>query len=100
MEVHNMGLLSKLIGSIVYIIKTPLTNGRNAYRYGLPLAAALLGYWHLVQGGFADASVAYVSIRYLPPTGLDDLVLIGQIVLGAAVLMGAKHFIGMVRRDL
>lgn len=95
-----MGLLSKLIGSIVYTIKTPLTNGRNAYRYGVPIAAALAVYWHLVQGRFADAPIAYVSIRYLPPTGLDDIVLIGQIVLGAAVLMGTKYFVAMVRRDL
>lgn len=95
-----MGLLSKLIGSIVYTVKTPFTNGRNAYRYGVPIAALLAAYWALAQGQFVDAPVAYVSIRYLPPTGINDVVLIGRIILGAAVLMGIKQFIGMVRRDL
>lgn len=95
-----MGVIAKLIGAIVYTIKTPFTNGVNAYRYGAPIAALLVAYLALMESGVADATLVYVSIRYLPPTGLDDLVLIGQIILGAAVVMGAKQFIGMVLRDL
>lgn len=95
-----MGLLSKLKGSIIYTVKTPFTNGQNAYRYGAPIAAILVACWALAQGQFADASIAYVSIRYLPPTGIDDIVLVGKIILGAAVLMGIKQFLGMVRRDM
>lgn len=95
-----MGLLAKLIGAIIYTIKTPLTNGLNAHRYGAPIAAFLAADIALLQGRFTDAAVTYLSIRYLPPTGPDDFVLIGQIVMGAAVLMGTKYFIAMVRRDL
>lgn len=95
-----MGVLAKLIGAIVYTIKTPFTNGLNAYRYGAPIAAFLAADFALLQGRATDAVVTYLSIRYLPPTGFDDIVLIVQIVFGAAVLMGAKQFIGMVRRDL
>ena len=94
-----MGVLAKLIGAIVYTIKTPFTNGLNAYRYGAPIAAFLAADFALLQGRATDAVVAYVSIRYLPPTGLNDLVVIAQIVVGAAILMGTKQFVGMVKRD-
>jgi hypothetical protein len=41
-----------------------------------------------------------VSIRILPPLTVQDLKMVGAIVLGAAVLMGTKYFVAMVVRDL
>lgn len=95
-----MGVMSKLIGAIVYTIKTPFTNGLNAYRYGKPIAALLVFDYFLIQGRVTKAAVSYVSIRILPPLTVHDIKMVGTIVLGAAVLMGAKFFVAMVVRDL
>jgi hypothetical protein len=95
-----MGVMSKLIGAIVYIIKTPFTNGANAYRYGEPIAALLVFDYFLLQGQVTKALVSYASIRIFPPLTVEDLQIVGAIVLGAAVLMGTKYFIAMVMRDL
>ncbi len=95
-----MGVMSKLIGAFVYTIKTPFTNGLNAYRYGEPIAALLVFDYFLLQGRVTKAAVSYVSIRILPPLTVQDLKMVGAIVLGAAVLMGTKFFVAMVLRDL
>lgn len=94
-----MGVVSKLVGAIVYTIKTPFTNGLNAYRYGEPIAAILVFDYFLLQGQVRKAVVSYASIRLLPPLSIEDLELVGWIVLGAAVLMGSKYFVSMVVRD-
>lgn len=85
-----MGVLSKLTGAIAYIVKTPFTNGSNAYRYGESIAAFLAFDYFLLQGRTTKAVVSYASIRFLPPLTVEDLKLVVWIVLGAAVLMGAK----------
>lgn len=95
-----MGVLSKLFGAIVYTVKTPFTNGLNAYRYGEPIAALLVFDYFLLQGRVTEAVVSYASIRFLPPLSVGDLETVVWIVLGAAVLMGSKYFVGMVVRDL
>lgn len=95
-----MGVMSKFIGAIIYTIKTPFTNGLNAYRYGEPIAALLVFDYFLLQGRVTKAAVSYASIRILPPLNVLDLRMVGGIVLGAAVLMGAKFFVAMVVRDL
>lgn len=95
-----MGVMSKLIGAIVYTIKTPFTNGLNAYRYGEPIAALLVFDYFLLQGRVTKAVVSYASIRILPPLTVEDLKIVGAIVIGAAVLMGTKYFVAMVARDL
>jgi len=95
-----MGVMSKLIGAIVYTIKTPFTNGLNAYRYGEPIAALLAFDYFLLQGRVTKAVVSYASILILPPLTVEDLKIVGAIVLGAAVLMGTKYFVAMVFRDL
>jgi hypothetical protein len=61
-----MGVMSKLIGAIVYTIKTPFTNGSNAYRYGEPIAALLVFDYFLLQGRVTKAVVSYASIRIHP----------------------------------
>jgi len=95
-----MGILNKLAGTVVYIIKTPLTNGENAYRFGKPIAAVVAFYYFILKGEAMEAVISYLSIKFLPPLSVEDLVVIGWIVIGAAVLMGGRYFVAMVVRDL
>ena len=84
--------MGKNWGMVKYMLKAPVNSPIDFFKYGGGFAGTLAAYSALMQhpetlDAFVQAIIAYLSLKYLPPTSPLDVLL--PIVFGA-VLAGLK----------
>lgn len=78
--------MGKNWGMIKYLIFAPLARPKNFFKFGGGFAGGWSALQVLGNGSnqpFIEAYIAYVSMKYLPPTSLEDIAL--PILFGALV---------------